>query len=66
MVRLMTEAMEKLPPIAKAALRVELHPDPCPRCGGKQAVNQAHHIREDLPEAMCVDFDCYIIGRQGP
>ena len=62
LIRLMADAMTRLPSGKEMTFKVELHPDPCPRCGGKQSVNQVQDVRPDLPEAQCLDFDCHLKG----
>ncbi len=58
--------LARIPPshLREFGIRIELHPDPCPRCGGRQGVNQVQDVRPDLPAANCLDFDCYMIGRR--
>ena len=58
LIRLMKEAMLRLPSGEELTFKVELHPEPCPRCGGKQCVDQVEG------GANCLDFDCYIASRR--
>ncbi len=60
LIRLMADAALRLPSGKNLAFKVELHPDPCPRCGGKQAVNQVQG-----GGGNCLDFDCHLAGRKG-